>query len=111
MKNSFVVRFGVGLWLTSIGLTGFWAAPVAWIASMILGSLLDKAIIEIDLSIDSLKQAIKEPQWKDEAKKAYDHAMARVYTEKEKNAIRQEYLDALSHFATFGNGMPDNEHT
>lgn len=107
MRNSFIVQFGVGLWLTSIGVSGFLAGPLGWIASWVLGTMLDKGILLIDLSLSSLKVALEEDQYKDAAKKAYDHAQARVYTEEEKNAIRKEYLAALSRFASVGNGLPN----
>lgn len=109
MRNSFIIKYGVGLWLASIGLTGPLGAFVAFIAAWILGDIADRGIIVLDLSIDSIRQALSESQWRDEAKKAYDHAVARVYTEAEKNAIRQEYLDALSKFASYGDGLRNDQ--
>lgn len=99
------MRFGVGLWLTSLGITGWFAGPIGWIVSIILGSLLDKGILLIDLTISSIKVALQEDEFKELAKKAYDHASARVYTEKEKAAIREEYLAALRSFGSVGDGL------
>lgn len=107
MKNSFVVKFGVGLWLTSMGITGFWAMPAGWILGIILGSFLDLGILEIDLSITSINVAIQDDTYKELAIKAYQQAIARVYTEEEKIAIRKQYQDALRDFASVGSRMPD----
>lgn len=68
--------------------------------------MLDKGIIQLDIQIDKLKEALKDPQWRDAAEKAYKKASAKVYTEEEKDAIRKQYLDALSKYATYGNGVP-----
>lgn len=98
----------MGLWLTSIGLTGPVGAIVGFIATKILESVLDKGILKIDLTIDSIKVAMQEEQYKKLAEAAYGKATARVYTEVEKDAIRKQYLDALRDFARFGNGLSDN---
>lgn len=110
MKNSFVVQYGVHLWLASIGLTGPFGAFVAFFATRVLGDMLDRGIIKIDISIDKLKQALKEKDWKDAAEKAYGKAIAKVYTEKEKDEIRTEYLAALSKYVGFGS-LPDNKNS
>lgn len=99
------------MWLAAIGLTGPFGAFLGFFAAMFLGDLLDKALIKLDIGIDKWKEAMKDPKWRDAAKKAYDKASARVYTEEEKDAIRKEYLDALGEYATFGHGMPDDEHS
>lgn len=102
MKNSFIVHLGVSLWLASVGLTGGWAAFVSPILCWILGDLLDKGIYVIDLTLDSIKVGMQEKEFKEAAEAAYNRASARVYTEAEKVAIRQQYLDALAAFAKFG---------
>ncbi len=71
--------------------------------------MLDNGLILVDIQIDKLGQALKDPQWRQAAGKAYAHASKRVYTEEEKNAIRKQYLDALARYATYGNGVPDKD--
>lgn len=99
------MKLGVSLWLTSVGLTGPLGAIVGFFASILLGSLLDKGILVMDLTISSLKVALSKEEFKDAAKKAYDHATARVYTEEEKVAIRKQYQDIIDRFGSVGNGL------
>jgi hypothetical protein len=103
MKNSFVVKFGVSLWLASMGITGFWIYPLRFIAEWIIGSAVDQGILQIDLSIASIKVAMQDEQYKTLAKEAYSNAMAKVYTEEEKVKIRLQYLNVLRDFARVGN--------
>lgn len=100
MKNSFIVEFAVSLWLKQMGIGGPLASLISFIAKRILGDLLDKGIIILDLSIDSISQAMKESEWREAAQKAYSKAQRRVLNEGEKHEIRREYLDALSRYAT-----------
>ncbi len=111
MKNSFVVKFGVGLWLTSMGVAGWWAIPIRWIAESIIGSALDLGILQIDLTIASIKVAIQDDKYKELAEKAYAHATARVYTEEEKVAIRRQYQEVLRDFGSIGNGVSGRSNT
>lgn len=82
---------------------------VAFIAAQILGSMLDKGLILVDIGIDQITQAMKDPQWRETIEKVYNQAHSSVKTEEEKIAIRQQYLDALSKYATYGNGVPDSD--
>lgn len=99
MKNSFVVEYAVHLLIASMNISGPFAALIAYLAKTILGELLDRGIIELDIQIDKLKEGLKSDQWKDAIEKAYAKASSKVYTEEEKNAIRQEYLDAIRKYA------------
>lgn len=110
MGNSFVVQYAVQLLLTSMGIPGgFLGFIVGKFSAWVLGELLDRGIIVMDITIDKLKEALKDPQWKAAAEKAYKLATAKVYTEEEKDAIRKQYLDALAKYATYGNGVSDNQ--
>lgn len=109
LKDSFIIQFVVRLWLKSAGVTGPFGAFVSFFVTRILGDLLKREIIIIDIKIDKWKEALKDPEWKEAAKIAYDSAMAKVYTQEEKLKIRKQYEKALSDYATFGNGMPDNQ--
>ena len=100
-RDSFTVQYGVQLLLASKGLTGFVGKIVGFVAAWILGDMVDLGILKIDLTIDKLKQALKEVQWRDAALKAYNKATAKVYTDEEKQAIRDEYLKALDNYIGF----------
>lgn len=109
MKNSFVVQYAVHLLLASMGIPGgFLGAIVGKFSAWVLGEFLDRGIVVVDIQIDKLKEALKDKQWQAAALKAYETASARVYTEAEKNAIREQYKKALAAYATFGNGVRDN---
>lgn len=107
MKNSYVVQLGVGLWLASFGITGPWADFLSWPLSWLIGSFLDKGIYVIDLTINAVKTGMQMEKFKELAQKAHDKAVARVYTEEEKNEIRKQYLDSIRDFARFGS-VPNN---
>ena len=108
MKNSFVVSYAVKAWITSMGLTGPLGAFVSFFATRLLGSMLDKGMILVDIKMDHLKEAMKDPKWRKEALKYYEMAGQRLYSEDEKNEIRKQYLAALAAYATYGNGMSDD---
>jgi len=107
VKNSFVVQLGVGLWLASFGITGVWADFLAYPLSWFIGSLVDKGIYKIDITLNAIRTGDQMDKYKELAKKAHDKAVARVYTEEEKRAIRQQYLDTIRDFARFGS-LPNN---
>lgn len=88
-----------------MNVSGPFGALISFIARRFLGSLLDKGIIVLDISLDKIDQAKKDPKWRDAAHKAYANAIRPNLTPEEKDAIRKEYLDALDKYATFGNGM------
>lgn len=97
--------------MASMGAKGVFALIIGKVAEYFLGELADRGIIKIEISHDKLIEALKEPQWRDAALKAYRRASAQVYTDSEKDSIRKEYMAALSKYATFGNSavVPDNQ--
>jgi hypothetical protein len=111
VKNSFIVRFLVSKWLVLIGVTGFWAGPLAWVAAYFLGDLADRGLVKLDLKIDDLKEAMRSEKWKKDAVEYYHTAGARLYTEEEKNEIRKKYSDALADYVGFGDGLSDNKNS
>lgn len=111
MKNSFIINYATNLWLVSVGATGPLGAFLAFFITRILGDMADRGLIKLDIAIDRVKEALKDPQWREAALKAYNKASDKVYTEEEKDEIRKEYMAALSAYATYGNGVPDNKHT
>ena len=108
MKNSFVVNYAVHLWIASLGVSGPFGALIAYVAKLILGEMLDRGLIVVDIQMDRLNEALKDSQWRDAAEKAYKKAVAKVYTEEEKDAIRKQYVAALVKYARFGDGLRDN---
>lgn len=100
MKDSFIVQYAVQLWIASLGLTGPFGAFVSLVATRILGDMLDRGLIELDIQIDKLKEALKEEKWREAALKAYNKARKQVYSDEEKEKIRKEYLKAIRDYAT-----------
>jgi hypothetical protein len=111
MKNSFIAQLIVKLWFAAMGLGPVAAFFLAPLAAWALGDLMDREIVKADIAIDKLKEAMKDPEWRDVARKLYEKSTARVYSEEEKSDIRKQYLSALSKYATFGGGMSDNKHS
>lgn len=100
MKDSPTLRLAVELWLAAIGVTGFPAKILSAVATFVVGSMMDKVIKSIDIKTDTLKQAMKDPVWRERATALYAKASAKVYSEEEKDAIRKEYLKALGDYAS-----------
>ncbi len=111
MKNSFAVQYSVNLLLAALGLSGPLGMLVGLVLRVFLGEMLDRGLITLDIQIDKLKEAIKDPQWREAALKAYEKASSKVHTEGEKDAIRKEYTDALAAYATYGNGVLNDKNT
>lgn len=105
MKDSPTLKFAVKLWLASLGVSGFPAALLAFIAVAVLGSLLDKGIVDIDVKLDKIREAMKDPKWRAEATKLWGKSLAKVYTEKEKDEIRKDYLRALGEYASIADRL------
>lgn len=68
---------------------------------------MDKGIFAIDITINAVQTGMQMEKFKALAKKAHNKATARVYSEEEKSAIRQQYLIAIRDFARFGK-LPNN---
>lgn len=107
MKDSFIVNFALHLWLAHFGIAGPLADLISFFGTRFLGSLLDRGILVIDLTLDSIKLALKEDQYRKLAEAAYKKAIAKVYTEGEKDEVRKQYLDALRDFARVGRVRDD----
>ena len=105
MKNSPTLQLALKLWLASLGVRGAAATALMFVAALIVGSMLDKAIIKIDIEMDKIREAMKDKRWRAEATKLYGKAVSRVYTEKEKNEIRKAYLAALGEYASLADRL------
>lgn len=106
MRNSFVVQYLVSEWLIKKGLTGFFGGVLGWVAAWILGDLADLGILKLDLTFDQINEALRNEKWKTQAVEYYKKAGSRLFTEEEKNAIRNEYLDALDDYVGFAAEAP-----
>lgn len=97
-KDIFVVRLGVNLTLSRLGITGPLAKVVSPIISGLIGLLMEVGVFKIDLTIDAYREGQKLEEFKKQAKEAYDLATKKVYTEEEKQKIRNQYLAIISKF-------------
>lgn len=111
MKNSPTLELAIQLWLASAGITGFPAWVLTIIALSVVGNMLDRGIILIDIRHDKIKEAMKDKRWRDKATKIYGKAIARVYTEKEKDEIRKTYLDTLGDYASLADRLRELPYT
>ena len=84
-----------------MGVSGPFGVLLTFIITNVLGALLDKGIVQIDITIDSLQEAMKSKAWRKEALSVYNEAIGKVHTEEQKNVIRKQYQDILSRYATF----------
>lgn len=105
-RNSFTAQLGTALLLGSFGIaTGSFAGvAIGYVLRGVLGVFLEKGILIIDLSIISLDEGRKLEEFKITASAAYAKATAKVYDEKQKEKIRQEYLQIISKFGFVGDG-------
>lgn len=102
-KDLFITRLGVNLILAKFKING----PLAKILDLFLryavGFLIEEGVFIIDLAVDSYKEGMKLEEFEEEAKKAYEKATKRAYSEDEKNEIRKEYLKIISSIGNIGN--------
>ena len=114
MKNSFVVKFAVFMFLKLVKVWApvlapfitFFSPIITYFLERFLGALADNGILTLDLTLDARKIALEEKEFERDAKLIYDKAMARVYTEEEKRAIRAEYLRILAKFGRVNGAHP-----
>lgn len=113
MKDLFIVKLGVKLgiealkksapsWVSRFVLSGPLGFVIMFFGEKFLGLLVERAIIQIDIGINGIKEAMSLEEYRAFAKEAYERTTAKVYTEEEKQVIRKQYLDALSRFGAFG---------
>ena len=105
MKHSPTLKLVIGIWIAKLGLSAIPAALLTFVAGLVLGSMLDKGIIKVDVFLDTIREAMKDPKWREAATKLYGKASARVYSEEEKNEIRKDYLRALGEYASLADRL------
>lgn len=101
-KDLFVARLGTNLLLSQFGLSGPWADFLGFPIRAVIGLLIDLAIYNIDLTLDSIKAAMSIEEFKQRAKIEYEKAKRKDLTDAEKAKIRQQYLDTLDKFTDTG---------
>lgn len=103
-RDSFVVQLGTSLLLSKIGLVGPIGNFVGIFIRGILGLFMEETIFRIDLTLDSLREGMKEKEFNKAASEAYARATSKVYDEAKKNEIRKQYLEIISKFGAVGSG-------
>lgn len=119
MANLFIVKFVTELgfavlkrkassWVGSYILGGPIGFVLSYFAEKYLGLLVQEGILQIDLGLYAAKVGMERDEYKKFAEKAYEKASKKVYSEDEKQKIREEYLAALRNFGSVGNGLRHN---
>lgn len=102
-KDLFAVKLGVTLLLAKFGITGAIGKFLGFFLRGTIGMLMESGIYAIDITIDSIKEGAKLKEFEKEATKLYEKTIAKTYTEKEKDEIRQEYLRVIAAIGNVGN--------
>lgn len=97
-----MIRLGSSLILGKFGIVGPLADFIGVFLRGILGTIVETGIFQLDLTLDSLREGMKEKDFIKDATAAYEKATAKVYDEKTKNEIRKQYLDIISRFGNVG---------
>ena len=103
-RDSFLVRLGTNLLLAKFGIVGPAADFLGLFVRGFLGLLIETGIFQLDLLLDAYREGQKIPEFEKAATAAYHKATAKLYSEDQKRAIREEYLDILSEIVPVGNG-------
>lgn len=103
-RDTFLVRLGTSLLLGRFGIVGPAADLIGFFVRGVIGVLVEEGIYEIDITLDSLREGKKQKEFEAAATAEYNKAMARRYTEAEKNAIRKEYLEIIARMGNVGSG-------
>lgn len=98
-KDLFLIRLGTALLINKWGV-GVFGKILTPIIAGILGLIYESGVYVIDLSIDSYKEGISLREFRVEARKAYEHAKSKVYTEEEKQQIRDQYVSIIGKFSS-----------
>lgn len=102
-KDSFIVLLGVNLLFLKFKISGPLKQLLDPILRGIIGLLIEEGTFQIDLTLDSIREGRKIPEFEKAAMEAYRKASAKVYTEIEKEKIRREYFKILENIVIVGN--------
>ncbi len=109
--NLFLVNFAVELGLKALALSlpklsflfsGFFGSVITHFAVKYLNFMVERGILLIDLGKYAIEVGLEQKEYREMIEKAYKNAIAKVYTEEEKGAIRKQYLDAIRKFVHVG---------
>lgn len=103
-RDAFITRLGVSLLLAKFGIVGPAANLISFFIRGLVGLLMEDGTFLIDVSLDAYREGRKIPEFEKAAEAAYRKASAKVYSAKEKNEIRRQYLEILSKIVPVGNG-------
>lgn len=103
-RESFLARLGTTLLLNKFKLVGPVNQLLSPLITGLIGVLIEEGIFIIDVSLDSYREGRKIKEFEKAADEAYKKATAKIYDEKKKDEIRQQYLDMLSKIVPVGNG-------
>lgn len=100
-----MVQLGTTLILSAAGITGgLGLTLLAPILAAFLGFFIDEGTFIIDISLDAYREGEKLDQFTVAATSAYEKATAKVYTDAQKDSIRQQYLAIISKISAVGTG-------
>lgn len=101
-RDLFLVRLGVTLLLGRLGITGGLARFLSPFFSGFIGMMIDFGIFKVDLMLDSYREGMKLEEFTKVAGEIYRRAMAKKYSEAEKQKIREEYLEIIRKIGVVG---------
>lgn len=107
-KDSYLIRLGVTIILGRVKLTGIFGQIADYILRSVFGLGVTLGVFVIDIALDALKEGMSLEEYKEFAKKAYEKATAKIYSEEEKRAIRKQYEDAIDKFIPVGMRRPNS---
>lgn len=105
-KDLLVVRLGAALTLKQWGLVGPLATVPSFIMRSFMGAAMEAGIFQVDLLLDAYREGEKLEEFKIEARKAYAEATKRIYSEEEKQKIREQYRKIIEGIAPVGKPKP-----
>lgn len=100
-----MVRLGTSLFLAKFGIVGIAAEAAGLVVRGFVGVLIEDGTFTIDVAIDAYREGKKIPEFEKLATEAWTKATAKVHTEKEKDAIRKQYLDIIGLIGSVGDGL------
>lgn len=101
-RDLLIVRLGAALTLNKWGLAAPLSYPVSFLLRSVMGAAIEAGVFLVDIGLDAYREGEKLEEFKVEARKAYEKATSKIYTEEEKQAIRNEYKKLIEKIAPVG---------
>lgn len=99
-KDAYLIQLGTKILLRKLDVTGFLSSILGPFISGLLGLFVGWGVLKIDLTLDSLIEGMTLEEFRHFSAEAYNHALSKVHTAEEKQKIREQYLAAVSKFAS-----------